>query len=198
MLGVRFGIAVSFLALAACAIVTVVWLVFRSIQTLVEPGETEAEVAVAPTAAEDRKRAALKALKDLQYERSIGNVSEDDYGQLLARYREEAKQAMRAVDAERADRREEAERLAKRAVDKALGNEDLEPDVEPKPEPPPKKKAEKGRRRREDTPPEAPISRRSLKSSGPVECTTCETKNDGDARYCKKCGTELVLEEGEA
>ena len=49
-------------------------------------------------ALEERKRAALQALRDLEFERSIGRLGEEDHKALEARYREEARAAMRAID----------------------------------------------------------------------------------------------------
>jgi hypothetical protein len=195
VLGFRYGVAVSFLALSALALLGVVWLLYRSIQTLVEPGDQDAEALFAPTFAEDRKRAALKALKDLDYEKSIGNVTDEDYKQLLGRYREEAKRAMRILDDERADRRAEADGLAKRAVAKALGGE---ADEMPETRQEPSAKGSK-RRKRSETPAEAPISRRErAKLAGePARCAKCETANDEDAQFCKKCGAKLLVSEEE-
>jgi len=190
VVGFKFGIAETFLGLSAIALTGVVWLIYRSIQTIVDPGDQDAET-LAPTPAEDRKRAALKALKDLEYEKSIGNVTEEDYKQLLGRYRDEAKRAMRLVDEERADRRAEADRLAKRAIDKALGDA---ADEMPATRAEPSSKANK-RRKREQTPAEAPISRkvREKLERKIAVCEQCETKNDDDARFCKKCGATMTV-----
>ena len=49
-------------------------------------------------ALEERKRAAMQALRDLDFERSIGRLGEEDHKALEARYREEARAAMRAID----------------------------------------------------------------------------------------------------
>lgn len=111
----RFGIGVSIIILASFALLTVIGMSFRAVQGLTEP-DLDADVDDAPTPAEMQKRSALRALKDLEYERSIGNILEEDYRELEGRYREEAKRAMRAVDAERAELRARAEELAQEAI----------------------------------------------------------------------------------
>ncbi|MGZ3450953.1 MAG: zinc ribbon domain-containing protein [Polyangiales bacterium] len=117
-LGWRFGIGVSIIILAALALLTVIGMSFRAVQGLTEP-DLDADVEDAPTPAEMQKRSALKALKDLEYERSIGNILDEDYRELEGRYREEAKRAMRAVDAEREGLRARAEELAQEALSAA-------------------------------------------------------------------------------
>src|SRR5262245_13399620 len=114
----RFGIAVSIISLAAMALLTVIGMSFRAVQGLTEP-DLDADVLEAPTPAEMQKRAAIKALKDLEYERAIGNIVDEDYRELEARYREEAKRAMRAVDAEKAEMRARAEALVREALGEA-------------------------------------------------------------------------------
>jgi hypothetical protein len=52
----------------------------------------------------------LRALKDLEFERSVGKISDDDYQQLLVAYRAEAKRLLRAID-------ESAEASRKRAAE---------------------------------------------------------------------------------
>jgi hypothetical protein len=64
-----------------------------------------------PSAEEEQKRAVLRALKDLEYERSVGKISDHDYADLSARYREDAKRLIQAVDANLTPARERAEKL---------------------------------------------------------------------------------------
>jgi hypothetical protein len=131
VIGVRFGIGVSIIILASIALLAVIGMSFRAVQGLTEP-DVDADVEDAPTPAEMQKRAALRALKDLEYERSIGNIVEEDFRELEGRYREEAKRAMRAVDEERRELRARAEELAREALEDA--------EQEEKPKAPAKKK----------------------------------------------------------
>lgn len=58
---------------------------------------------------EEQKRAVLRALKDLEFERSVGKISEDDYRQLVARYRWEAKRLLQVIDEKSKVQRQRAE-----------------------------------------------------------------------------------------
>jgi hypothetical protein len=76
------------------------WETLRLVLDPTQPGdEDEGDDDGAALAALDaRKRAALQALRDLEFERSIGRLGEDDHRALEAQYREEARAAMQAID----------------------------------------------------------------------------------------------------
>src|SRR5438067_9668377 len=94
LLGRIYGIAVSVLVLAATALVGVVGFVFRTLQSIAEPSDDDVLSSLAPTDADARKLAALRALKDIDYEHALGNLDDEDHAELSARYRTQAKQAM--------------------------------------------------------------------------------------------------------
>ena len=71
-----------------------------------------------PSVEEEQKRAVLRALKDLDYERSVGKISDQDYHELSARYREEAKRLIERVDESLTPARERAEKLLAERVAK--------------------------------------------------------------------------------
>ncbi|MEO7822606.1 MAG: hypothetical protein ABIS15_03285 [Gemmatimonadaceae bacterium] len=48
---------------------------------------------------DERSSSAVDALRELEFDRQTGKISDDDYGPLKARYTEEALTVMRAVDA---------------------------------------------------------------------------------------------------
>jgi hypothetical protein len=73
----------------------------------------------APSKAEEEKRAVLRALKDLEYERSVGKISPEDYAELSAKYRAEAKRLIQTLDEALAPARKEVERALKKRLDKA-------------------------------------------------------------------------------
>jgi len=73
----------------------------------------------------------LRALKDLEFERSVGKIGEDDYAELSARYRADAKRLMQLIDAG-----SEAERLrVETALTARLEKAAAQPEPEPEPEP---------------------------------------------------------------
>ena len=90
VVGMTFGLALAILVLAGCVLAGVITLFWLSVRNL--SGDTplsldEALAMGAPTAAEEEKRAVLRALKDLEFERSVGKISEQDYLEFSARYR---------------------------------------------------------------------------------------------------------------
>jgi hypothetical protein len=225
----RFGVAPGVLLLCAASMLLVVSLLFRTVQALSGEldEEEELELTRAPTSAEEQKRAAIQALKDIEHERTVGKITKEDYEALVTRYRGEAKRLMRTVDEERSGLRGEAEKLADAAVRKALeGGGDEEADesddaVEEKPAPKPAKKAAKkaepkvATKRTEAAPAKADEDAAETASAeaeadvatekadaadaipARVACPACQTKNDVDATFCKKCGGKLEADTAE-
>jgi hypothetical protein len=112
--GAIFGLEVALLVAAFAALGLVIAFVWASVQNLTGDSPLTLEEALTlgqPSVEEEQKRAVLRALKDLEYERSVGKISDHDYAELSARYREEAKRLMQAVDASLTPARERAEKL---------------------------------------------------------------------------------------
>ena len=198
--GMRAGTGTALIMLAGAALLLVILFAFRSVQAAFEPAEDLVSLAAKTTTAEAWKKTALKAIKDLEYERALGNVADEDYKKLLDAYREEAKLALRAVDDERQIRREAAsawiaEHLT--AEQTSPSDEDEERGEDPTP-----------------TPAEAPVSKRNDRSSTPTasdkvmsktpkkgtedsvfgdqhRCPKCDTNNEPDAKFCKECATAM-------
>jgi hypothetical protein len=120
--GFVFGAPIAILALAALALLGGIALIWSSVQSLT--GETplsleEALTLGAPSAEEEQKRAVLRALKDLEYERSVGKITPEDYQELSARYRAEAIRLMQRLDENLKPARARAEKLLKERLAKA-------------------------------------------------------------------------------
>jgi hypothetical protein len=220
----RFGVAPGILLLCAASMLLVVSLLFRAVQALTGEldEEDELELTRAPTSAEEQKRAAIQALKDIEHERTVGKITKEDYEALVTRYRGEAKRLMRTVDEERSGLRGEAEKLADAAVRSALdgGEEEAASDAtEEKAEPKPakkvepkveKKRAEAVKANAKQAPSDAVTAETDEPTDGVevapekadavdaipahVACPACQTKNDVDAAFCKKCGGKLEAE----
>jgi hypothetical protein len=112
--GVFVGIEIAILVVASGALVAVIALVWASVQSLTGESELSLEEAMAlaaPSTEEEQKRAVLRALKDLEFERSVGKISEEDYAELSERYRAEAKRLMRSLDEHSLPEREKVEKL---------------------------------------------------------------------------------------
>lgn len=130
--GVSLGVEIALLVIAAGALAGVIALLWASVQALT--GESpltldEALTLGAPSAEEEQKRAVLRALKDLEFERSVGKISEEDYAELSTRYRGEAKRLIQLIDAGSEVERERAEKALQARLEKKP------PPPEPKPEP---------------------------------------------------------------
>src|SRR4051812_33573755 len=90
ILGVLRGPGTAILLLAGAVLVLVISLLWQSLRVLVgdAPLSLEATMGLLATSTEDgEKRAVLRALKDLDYERSVGKLTEEDYLELSTRYR---------------------------------------------------------------------------------------------------------------
>ncbi len=95
------GVPAMILVLAASALSGAIWLMWSSLQRVGESdtmGFEEALSFAAPSATEEQKRAVLRALKDLEYERHVGKISEEDFKQVSAEYREKAKELIAEQD----------------------------------------------------------------------------------------------------
>lgn len=125
-------------------------------------------------ALEREKMLALRAIKELEFDRAMGKLSEEDFREMSGRLRTRAARLMRQLDAG-ADYRGRIEHdLAKRLGEKV--NAQTTPD--------PQGSAYTGRSdvRRADLPGPPPAAR---------TCAQCSTANDIDARFCKECGRKL-------
>lgn len=205
VVGALHGLGLSLLTLAAGALLGVIALFWSSVRNL--SGETplsldEALGLGAPSTEEEQKRSILRALKDLEFERSVGKISEQDYVEFSTRYRADAKRLIAAVD----DTIAPAQALAQSLVAERLKSLGLTAAPGPSPA-------------SADAPSEAAVSTESAASSSHAAadatdehervtdatepaallsseprpgCPACSTPNDPDARFCKSCGVELT------
>jgi hypothetical protein len=176
VVGYLAGLAPALLVLAGTALLGTIGFFWASLRTLSGDAPLQAGVAshalVSRVPAPERKRETLRALKDLEFEHSIGKIDDADFKELEARYRSVAKTLMREIDAGLAPRREEAERIVAAYLEKrALRSK---PTAEEEPE-----------RAKEPGPPSGETA------SARVECGKCSTSNEPDAAFCKKCGGPL-------
>lgn len=110
-LGVILGRGPFFLSLAGFAVLGAIWVFWKSLQSLTGEAPLTLEEALglaAPNAEEERKLAVLRALKDLEYERSVGKIDEHDFQELSQKYRSEAKHLLQLVDESMAQARQSA------------------------------------------------------------------------------------------
>lgn len=132
--GAVFGIELGFLVVAGGALAIVIVLLWFSVQSLTGESPLTFEEALsmgAPSAEEEQKRAVLRALKDLEYERSVGKISAEDYKIFAARYRAEAKRLIQAVDDSLDPARREVEALLRDRLSKRPARRDEDAEAEP-------------------------------------------------------------------
>jgi hypothetical protein len=122
VLGHFFGLGFGLLVVAGGTLVGSIWLLWASLQGIGGDAPITLEEALslgAPSAEEEQKRSVLRALKDLEYERAVGKISEADYATLAEHYRSEAKRLLRAVDADLGPERQHAEQILAERLAKA-------------------------------------------------------------------------------
>jgi hypothetical protein len=192
VLGSLYGVQLVVLTFAAGALILVITLLWSSVQALAGESELSFEEAFsmgARSAEEEQKRAVLRALKDLDYERSVGKISEDDYHEYAARYRAEAKRLIRGLDENLAEARKQVEREVERRVgklDEAEERDEASSEVQA-----PSAVVEATSSPDHEAP-SAPASAEKLASKPLRECLACHTKNELDARFCKGCGASMA------
>jgi hypothetical protein len=188
--GIVSSLGPAILVFVAGALLGTITLMWASLRTLGGDAPLPTGLATAALVSRDnravaeRKRTVLLALKDLEHEREIGKIDEADYQIVAARYRNEAKNILREIDDEVAPNRSRAEQIA-RAHLKRRGlladdadHDDVAQRVSIEPAPPTTKSA-----------PPPPMSQELR-----PQCEKCQTSNEPDAAFCKKCGNALAAE----
>jgi hypothetical protein len=118
-------------------------------------------------ALEREKLLTLRAIKDLEFDRAMKKVSEDDFREMAGPLRARAARLLRQLDAG-AGYRDRIERdLAKRLGERAAASAA------------PKAGAA------------AQAAAPTTDAEAPRTCAGCSTVNDADARFCKGCGAQL-------
>lgn len=202
--GVIAGPPLGVLVLAASALGGAIATMWTSVRALV--GETplapeDAFALGAPSSEEEQKRAVLRAIKDIEFERSVGKITDEDYRALLTRYRADAKKLLRQIDESRAPDRARAENLAAAYLAKgpqATTREQPEPPEESASEESDaeassneNKPAKKSKKKRGKTNDVATARETTTREQG-RECKGCSVTNDADAAFCKGCGAKLT------
>ncbi|MBV9947741.1 MAG: hypothetical protein JOZ69_12880 [Myxococcales bacterium] len=190
--GVLAGAGSALLVLAAGALVGAIGLLWASVRTLSgdAPLASDFESLAARRhgvdALAEQKKQLLRTLKDLESEHQLGKIDDADYEMLDARYRNEAKAVMRRMDVEVSPFREEAERVARDFLKKrGLGGGSDDPGD--------------ARREAADGDEAAPPTARTPSAASPrpegradrAVCAACSASNEGDAAFCKQCGTTM-------
>ncbi|WP_437937055.1 hypothetical protein [Sorangium sp. So ce341] len=222
--GLVAGPPAAILVLAGGALVAVIAIFWASLRVLL--GETplsgaDAYAIGAPRAEEEQKQAVLRALKDLEFERSVGKISDEDYAELVAKYRAEAKRLLRLLDVDAQPRREQVAALVARhlrraglqddggveapeqgegaAAGEADGAAAGEADGAASEARPAKRRRARAKQPEQERAPEPAEGERDEAeataegaAAPALACAACGTLNDEDAVFCKKCGTKCA------
>lgn len=226
--GIFVDAPTAVLVAAAGALIAVIAVFWSSLRTLL--GETPLSGADAyvfgapPRVEEEQKRAVLRALKDIEFERNVGKISEEDYQELAKKYRAEAKRLLQAIDEKSAAGRERAEVLVQKKLRQAGLLDTAEP-TENDPDSDEEELDETNAEPEEEKPAfvQEPSAESAVAAVGMIlatkkppkkkkkskkkpafepeesastnDCPKCGTANDKDAVFCKKCGTRVAKSE---
>jgi hypothetical protein len=184
ILGFTNGIAVAVLGLAATAMLTAVAAIWASLQVLAgdRADELDGAMQMITSGGESEQKAfLLRALKDLEFERSLGKISEQDYEELKQRYRARAKEVLQELDKRNESARAEAERMASDWLS-SRGFAQIDGETT--------RQATKAAETLPANQPEHPAAPADNQGDRRT-CASCGTDNEGDARFCKKCGAAM-------
>jgi len=198
IVGLAVSIGPAILILAGGGLIGTVALFWASLRTLGGDAPLPQDLDLLNTRVDrfsevaERKRAVLRALKDLEHERAIGKIDSEDYNAIAAHYRGQAKTILRELDAEVAPYRARAEELAERHLARRGLTDGAVPFV---------KAAFRGKTASavegdaaHPSPAaeaEANVTDGANPAPSRIACPKCATSNEPDAAFCKKCGTAL-------
>ena len=208
------GAGLALLVLAGAGLLTAIgalWVSVRAIFGEVPMDVEDAYALAAPGGADDQKRALLRALEDLEYERRVGKISEQDFGELGARYRAEAKRLLGVEGSASGEVRREVERVVRDhleslglAEERSSESEELSAESEQPAaetatadgsEPTESPRTEPRATAADAAPAPDRAEREASRSAGSgarrKRCGACGAKNEPDAQFCKKCGLRL-------
>ena len=115
-------------------------------------------------ALEREKTLVLRAIKEMEFDRAMGKVSDADFDEMAGRLRAQARTLLKQLDIEGTEYRD----LIEQELAARLGNAGADA---------------AGRA--------APGIRRSPSTATRLVCGNCDASNERDAKFCKQCGAEL-------
>ena len=134
-------------------------------------------------ALEREKLLTLRSIKELEFDRAMGRLSDEDWKEMSGRLRSRAARLMRQLDAG-TGYREQIERDLDARL-KPSRYEEAVASAKPRGDGTAKASAE-----RDDSDADA-LPESSAKASAERVCASCDTVNDSDAKFCKNCGGAL-------
>jgi hypothetical protein len=156
--------------LLSCAVFAAAYIgisALRTVLPLVGPPPEDAPEVLgdrARAALEREKALALRSIKELEFDRGMGKVSEKDFGEMSARLRSRAARLMRQLDAG------------------SIYRDQIEKEVE-------RRLATVSNPKTQIPNPKSQLSAATTPQAN--ECSACAAVNDVDARFCKSCGARM-------
>ncbi len=155
-------------------------------------------------ALEREKTLLLRSIKELEFDRAMGKVSEKDFAEMSGRLRARAARLMRQLDAGAGYRREIEQEITKRIGEAPAGSNRLRAEGASAS----LAEAREAHRRAEAEEQDPAYAARQdpgyaadeksrdegarvMPSRPAATCASCNTINDSDARFCKHCGHSL-------
>ena len=160
-----------FIAIAAFALVLGLLALWQSLRVMLLAEPSADDASSSPDTRimlVNEKTTLLKAIKELEQERDSGKISDQDYDAFNARYRARARDVLQELDSQLGDYRKQAEAL----IDKELKG--LATPEKPSEAP-----------TKQDAGDEVALPSR-------IQCPACQTDNEADAAFCKKCGKPIA------
>ena len=157
-------VLLSLIVFGAAAVGATAWRMFSPLTGRDEPAGPQVFGGRTRAALEREKSLVLRSIKDLEFDRAMGKVSDKDFAEMSTRLRARAAGLIRQLDSGATYRQAiDAE------IDKRLGA--------------------KTRRSEQKEPAPAPVA--DVPKATTKLCLSCCTPNDPDARFCKGCGYQL-------
>ena len=127
-------------------------------------------------ALEREKALALRTIKELEFDRAMGKISDKDFAEMSERLRARAARILRDLDA-KSGYRNDIEREISRRLEASPGKTTTPASDD---------------RSIADVPPATARTPSVPRIESPVNvCQDCGTRNDVDARFCKSCGRRM-------
>jgi hypothetical protein len=147
-------------------------------------------------ALEREKSLVLRSIKELEFDRAMGKVSEKDFGEMSGRLRVRAARLIRQLDAGEGYRDEIEREIVKRIGVVPGGSNRLRAEGASASLAEARQERTRAEAEEQDPPYAAggqPLDGvgRVLHSRAAGSCPSCNTANDADARFCKHCGAAM-------
>jgi len=161
-------VLLSLVVFGAAAVGATAWRTFSPFTGRDEPAGPQVFGGRTRAALEREKSLVLRSIKDLEFDRAMGKISEKDFAEMSTRLRARAAGLIRQLDAGATYRQAIDAEIDKRLGTKARRSEKKEPAPAP-----------------------AAAAVAEVPKTTTKLCLSCCTSNDPDARFCKGCGYQL-------